>query len=255
LCRHQSAAKLAAMRTRSLALVKLVAAALLVAAFALTGSARAVTVTGFSVAPSTTQAGGHPNLLVTLALSEPVALSGLALHLPPGLGAEPRAIPFCPRKSLSADFCPRSSRVGSIAIVAVAYGFELPVTRKIYNARPGSAERLRFGVPIIPSYSGRGVVVELPVTERPDKGLDIAVAGLPNEVGGIPVRLKKVTVSIKGVSRRRIKKRIRKRAFLTNPTSCVAATSTLDVALQDAPTSPLTASSSFTPSGCTSPTP
>jgi hypothetical protein len=241
------------MRTRSLALITLFAAALPVAAFAFTGSAQAVTVTGFSVAPSTTKAGGHPNVRVTIAFSEQVAVSGLALHLPPGLSAEPHAIPFCPRKKLWADLCPRSSRVGSIAIVAVAYGLELPVTRKIYNARPGPAERLRFGVPIIPSYTGPGVAAELPVSERPDKGLDIAVAGLPSDVGGIPVRLKEITVGIKGVSRSRIKKRIRKRAFLTNPVACMPATSVLDVTLHDAPTSPLTASSSFTPSGCVSP--
>jgi hypothetical protein len=95
-----------------------------------------------------------------------------------------------------------------------------------------------------------GLAAEVPVTERPaDKGLDMAFTGLPTEVGGIPVRLKQFGFSIKGVSRTRIKKRIRKRAFLTNPTSCTAATSVVDVTLPDVAAS-LTASSSFTPSGC-----
>jgi hypothetical protein len=135
--------------------------------------------------------------------------------------------------------------------VAVAYGIELPVKRDIYNTRPGATERVLFGVPIVASYTGTGVAARLPVTERPqDKGLDIAIAGLPSEVGGIPIRLKGASLWIKGVSRTRTRKRIRKRAFLTNPMSCTPARSGLDVTLHDTPATTLTASSAFTPSGC-----
>lgn len=216
-----------------------------------TSAEAAVTVSGFAVTPSTTQAGGHPNLSVTVTLSEPTALSGLALHLPAGLTADAQAIPFCSRKSLLADFCSATSRVGSITVVAVAYGIELSVKRDIYNTRPGPTERVLFGVPIVASYTGTGVAAKLPVTQRPqDKGLDVAIAGLPSEVGGIPIRLKSASLWIKGVSRTRTRKRIRKRAFLTNPRSCTPAGSGLDVTLHDIPATTLTASSSFTPSGC-----
>jgi len=112
-------------------------------------------------------------------------------------------------------------------------------------------ERLRLGVPIVPSYTGTGVAAELPVTVRPgDGGLDMAIAGLPSEVGGIPVRLEKIGFSLKGTARTRIKKRFRTRAFLTNPRSCTAATSVVDITLNDGAATILTASSSFTPSGC-----
>ncbi len=234
--------------------VRTLAATLLTAAFANTGFAQAaVTIARFSVTPSTIQAGGHPRLRLSIVFSEPTGLSALALHLPAGLTAQPRAIPFCSRKSLLADFCPGTSKVGSIDAVAVAYGIELPVTREIYNARPRPTERLRLGVPIVPFYTGSGVAAELPVTERPgDKGLDMAVAGLPSQVSGIPVRLEEVGFSIKGMARTRIKKRIRTRAFLTNPTSCTAATSVVDVTLNDLPATTLRASSSFTLSGCAS---
>jgi hypothetical protein len=232
----------------------ILAAAILTTALASTESASATaTVSRFSVTPSTIQAGGHPRLRLSIVFSEPTGLRSLALHLPAGLTAQPRAIPFCSRKSLLADFCPRQSKVGSIEAVAVAYGLELPVTREIDNVRPRPTERLRLGVPIVPSYTGTGVAAEIPVTERPgDKGLDMAISGLPGEVGGIPVRLEEIGFSIKGMSRTRIKKRIRTRAFLTNPTSCTAATSVVDVTLQDVPATTLTASSSFTPSDCTS---
>jgi hypothetical protein len=243
---NSTGVKLAIMRAL------LLSAALSIALLSSTTSAEAAaTVSGFAVTPSTTQVGGHPNLSVAVTFSEPTALSGLALHLPAGLTANARAIPFCSRKSLLADFCPTGSRVGSITVVAVAYGLELPVKREIYNTRPGPTERLLLGVPIIASYTGTGVAAKLPVTERPrDKGLDIAIAGLPSEVAGIPIRLKSASLWIKGVSRTRTKKRIHKRAFLTNPMLCTPAISGLDVTLHDNPATTLAASSSFTPTGC-----
>jgi hypothetical protein len=209
------------------------------------------TISQFSVAPSTTQAGGHPNVRISTVFSEPTGLKDVALHLAPGLTANPAAIPFCPRWRLLASLCSVSSKAGSITIVAVAYGLELPVTRAIYNVRPRPAERLRLGVSIIGTYSRPGVAAELPVTQRPGTtGLDLAVTGLPSEVGGIPVRVKELRLSIKGIARTRRKRTVRKRPFVTNPVSCTPATSVLNVTLQDAAATALTASSSFTPTGC-----
>jgi hypothetical protein len=241
-----------AVRDRSPVAACILAAAIPTLAFASPESASATAaVSQFSVSPSTIQAGGHPRLRMSIAFSEPTGLSAVALHLPAGLTAQARAIPFCSRKSLLADFCPRSSKVGTIDAMAVAYGLELPVTREIYNVRPWPTERLRLGVPIVPSYTGAGVAAELPVTARAgDGGLDMAIAGLPSDVSGIPVRLEKIGFSIKGTARTRIKKRFRMRAFLTNPRSCSAATSMVDITLNDAAVTTLTASSSFTPSGC-----
>lgn len=230
-----------------------VAAAIVIALLAttgqgMTGSAAAVTVTGFSAVPTTTRAGGHPDLKVSTSFSEPTTISGVAIHLPAGLRAEPRAFPFCSRRRLLQNFCPRNTKVGSLGAVAVAYGLELPVTTSIYNVRPSPTERVRFGVPIV-GATGTGVAAELPVRERlADKGLDLALAGLPSEVAGIPVRVTKLALSLKGVARRKVGKRTRKRPFLTNPSSCAPATTGLDVTLHDA--TALSASSSFTPTGC-----
>jgi hypothetical protein len=228
------------------------AAAILTTALASAESASATaTVSQFSVTPSTTQAGGHPNVRISTVFSEPTGLKDIALHLAPGLTANPAAMPFCPRWRLLASLCSVGSKAGSITIVAVSYGLELPVTRAIYNVRPRPGERLRLGVSIIGTYSRPGVAAELPITQRPGTtGLDLAVAGLPSEVGGIPVRVKELRLSMKGLARTRRKRTIRKRPFLTNPVSCIPATSVLNVTLQDAAATALTASSSFTPTGC-----
>jgi hypothetical protein len=178
----------------------------------------------------------------------------VSLHLPAGLTANPGAIPFCARKWLVRNLCSSKSKVGSLTVTAVAFDLELPVTRSFYNISPVARERLRLGAPLLGTYSRPGIAAELPVTERPgDKGLDMTVAGLPSEVGGYPVRLKNVSLRIKGVARTRVRKRLKERPFLTNPLSCAPATSVLAVTPHDAPAAPVTTSSSFTPSGCSVP--
>jgi hypothetical protein len=215
----------------------------------------ALGISQFAVTPSTTQAGGHPNLSVSFLLAEPsTAVKDVAVHLPAGLSASSAAIPFCTHRRLVRNLCLPKSKAGSLDVTIVLYGIDFLVTRSIFNVRPIAAEPLRLGVPILGSFSQPGVAAELPVVERPgDGGLDMAIKGLPSEVAGYPVRLKSMTVRIKGVARTRIKKRIRKRPFLTNPASCTPATSVLEITTQEAAAVPLTSSSSFTPSGCAAP--
>ena len=211
----------------------------------------APTLSAFSVAPSTVRAGAHPNLNVSFSFADPsTGIKGVAIHLPPGLAADSRAFPYCARSRLVRNLCSPRSRVGWLTVTAVAYDIELPVTRNIYNVRPIATERLRLGVPILGSSSHPGIAAEVPVVARSaDNGLDMTVTGLPTEVGGYPVRLKHVTVSIKGTARIKVKKKVRKRPFLTNPAACVPAVSVLEVTPEGAPAT-LTSSSSFIPTGC-----
>jgi hypothetical protein len=234
--------------------VLLVFATALLGSTLIAGPAQGFSISRFSVAPSTTQAGGHPNLSVSFSFAEPSTVRDVSLHLPAGLTANPGAIPFCARKWLVRSLCPSKSKVGSLTVTAVAFDLELPVTRSFYNISPVAHERLRLGAPLLGTYSRPGIAAELPVTERPgDKGLDMTVAGLPSEVGGYPVRLKDVSLRIRGVARIRVRKRLKERPFLTNPLSCAPATSVLAVTPQDAPAAPVTTASSFTPSGCSVP--
>jgi hypothetical protein len=235
--------------------LRALAATILVGA-ALPGTAQAtLSVSRFAVTPSTTKADGHPNLTMSFALGEPsTGVKDIAIHLPAGLSAAPRAIPYCSHYRLVRNLCASRSGAGSLTVTVVAFGLDLSVRRDIFNIKPIATERVRLGVPILGSYSGPGIAAELPVTERPsDKGLDMAVTGLPSEVGGYPVRLKEVTVSLRGTVRTRVRKKVRTKAVLTNPRSCVPATSVLEVTPRDIGAAPLTSYSSFTPSGCATP--
>jgi hypothetical protein len=238
--------------------LRVAVATVLLAAAGATQASAAVDVGLFSVAPSTTTAGGHPNLRVSVRFTDGSSgLKDIALHLPGGLAANPRAASFCRPKRLAADLCPPQSKVGSVTVVGVAFGLELTVTRKIYNVRAKPGERLRLAVPIFGSLRRPGIAAELPVTARPaDGGLDMAVTGLPREVNGISVSIKEVGFSFRGVVRTRTKKRrLRTRAFLTNPLACAPATSVLDVTSHDAPSQKIVRTSVFTPTGCGAPPP
>jgi hypothetical protein len=230
--------------TRQIAL-----AALLVAAVAAPRAGAAVDVSSFSVTPSTTQAGGHPNLGIRVAFPEPTTgVKDISFHLPPGLTANPNAFEYCSRRRLVRYICPPKSRLGSLSVTAFVYGIALPFRTDLYNMRPAAGERVRIGAPV--PTPEQVLAAELPITERPEGGLGFAVTGIPQDVGGITVRVSEVKVWLKGLVRRKIKRRLRRRAFLTNPATCVPATSSLELTPQDSPGTVLTRTSSFTPTGC-----
>jgi hypothetical protein len=212
----------------------------------------AVSVSAFSLTPSTTKAGGHPDLKITVSFDPPTAdIKEITLHLPGGLTANARAAPFCSRSYLVGDLCPLEAKVGKVTLVGVALGLEAEVARNIYNLRPRGPESLRLGVPLFGSISRGGAALVLPVMQRAeDHGLDVAVAGPPREVAGYSVGIKDLSVRLKGFGRARIRGRLRRRALLTNPASCGPASTALDIVAYEGPPPRLTQVSTFTLTGC-----
>jgi hypothetical protein len=207
-------------------------------------------VSGFSVTPSTTQAGGHPNLTVFASFPAPTAVKTVALHLPAGLSADSRAAPFCSERRLRADLCSPKSKLGSISIRGEVSGLEVEVTKKIFNLKPIGAERLRLGVPLFGSLTEPGAAILAPITARSgDAGLDI-VTDLPVQVLGHSIRVKDVKAQLKGFIRTRARRVVRRKAFVTNPRSCLPAQTVLEVTSPEDPSTKATASSAFTPTGC-----
>jgi hypothetical protein len=215
----------------------------------------AVGVSQFAVVPSTTQAGGHPTLTISSAFEPPSAdVKDFVLRLPAGLTANAGAAPFCPHKRLVADLCPSSTKIGSIAVAGEAFGLEAELRRNIYNMRPAASEALRLGVSVFGSLTTGGVAATLPVTTRADRGLNIAVTGLPSDFNGVTVKLSRIRMQLKGQVRRRVgkgkRRRVRTRSLLTNPRSCEPATSALELTTHETPPATVTSLSTFTPTGC-----
>jgi hypothetical protein len=212
----------------------------------------AVAVSRFTMTPSTTQAGGHPTLDLSVSFDPPTSdVKSIVLHLPVGLGVNARAAPYCRRSLLLSDLCPLSTKVGTVTLAGEALGFQAEAKRNFYNLEPSSAERLRLGVPVFGSFSRGGLALVLPVTSRSgDGGLDVAVAGPPREVAGYAIRIRQISFRLQGTVRRKGKRRVRRRALVTNPRSCGLATTVLEITTHDAPPATLTQTSAFTTTGC-----
>ena len=214
-------------------------------------SQSAVSVSQFTMNPSTTQAGAHPTVDLSVSFDPPTSdVRSLVVHLPAGLTANARAAPFCRNRLLLSDLCSLTTRVGSVTLVGEALGFQAEARRNIYNLRPAGAERLRLGVPVFGSFSRGGIALTLPVTARADNGLDVAVAGPPREVAGYAIRIKQVSFRLQGLVRRKVKRVVRRRGLLTNPRSCGPATTVLEITTHDVPPATLTQTSGFSTTGC-----
>jgi hypothetical protein len=186
---------------------------LLAAALFLMGAAPAHA--AFTVTPSTTQAGAPAN--VTIHADFGTTPSHVALHLPPGLVGNPNAAAKCPIATFKAGGCSPASQVGTASATP---SLGIPIPGFVYNLEPQPGEPARLGITI-----GLLVQNQASVTLRPDGGLDSTIAAL--EDGGLGVKALDLTLSS---------------SFMTLPTSCAPATTTID-----ADTS---ASASFTPTGC-----
>lgn len=232
-------------------------AAALVAAVAPAGAGAAVSVTGVQVSPSTTAAGGHPNLTVGADLaSNPSSddARNLTLRLPPGLLGNPKAAPACPRASFDADACPSSSKVGGVSVTATDIPFIGTMTSggDVYLVAPAADEVAHLGIWVRPQAFGWPVEkfrFSAPVIlhAESDYGLEVTLRDLPRDVRELvfgartSLRLSRVelTLNANGASA----------PFMTNPTTCVLAEIAVSATSYDSGGSS-TARGGFTPTDC-----
>jgi hypothetical protein len=92
----------------------------------------AVNVSRFSMTPSTTQAGGHPSLNVAVSFDPPTSdVDRIDLHLPPGLTANTRAAPFCPRGQLLEDIFGFVTKVVTVSLTGEELVLSAEASRNI----------------------------------------------------------------------------------------------------------------------------
>ncbi len=104
-----------------------------------------------------TQAAGHPERGITsvelnykenlLGGREPEgALKRLRVDVPPGLAANPEAIPKCSRAQFESDACPADTKVGETQLEVFVLAQDVPVTGEVYNLEPAPGLPLEFGI-------------------------------------------------------------------------------------------------------------
>jgi hypothetical protein len=210
--------------------------------------AQAFAPTAVTAAPADTQAGANANFSLHFALDEPSRdLKAFTLHLPPGLVGAVTATPLCTQEQFAAKTCPATTQVGTTTTHATAYptpitGLAVDVPGKLYNLAPVGREPARLGIRLTPAL-GDEVLLQSIITVRPgDGGLDSTTDGLPRTSALGPIDINAVDITLFGTAGDPAK------GFVSNPTSCAVATTTIDATAYDGTQG--SGSAAFTPSGC-----
>jgi hypothetical protein len=208
------------MRTpRRLIGIVIAAAALLVA---LPASAQALSLSGLSAAPASTQAGAHSNFTIQMSFGGG-QVKDLTVGLPPGMIGNPNAAPLCTVAQLNSTSCPSETIVGHVDATAQVsvLGIPLPVpitaSGSLFNLTPQAGEPARFGIVLNPlGIPGlQPIILQSAVQLRPDFGLNTVINNIPNTtlLSGDTTILSQV-ITLFGTAPGTGK------AFMRNPTSC-----------------------------------
>jgi hypothetical protein len=158
-------------------------AAVLILALARADSAGAKSaIFGYSSAPTTTQAGAHPDVLTTFELGSRITQEptpcfcndpkSVTLHAPAGVIANPHVVSVCPVAQLALFECPSDSQAGLVVLKIFSFG-AFPLYRTI--PQKGQAGLFAFSLPFgisIPQY------VAFNARTDSDYGLDIKTVGI-----------------------------------------------------------------------------
>jgi hypothetical protein len=193
-----------------------------------------------SLQPDDLQAGGHPDVEISVTFTGSENPDRMVVRFPPGLLGNPQATPRCPLATFRTANCPGNTAVGSVGGSATVLGLPAPVSGSVFNLEPEPGEPARLGVFVSPLGIGLlPVRNEAAISLRPDGGLDSTITGI---AGGLPLgaKLNSLTLTLFGTAG--------SEPFMTNPTSCQAATTILEAAPAGGAT--VQRSSTFTPEGC-----
>jgi hypothetical protein len=206
------------MSPRKVLATYLTAAAML--ALAPAAASADFSVTNFTLTPSTTQAGAHPNVTSVLSFGGSDTVRNLTMSLPAGLVGNPQAAPKCAVSDFRSDGCSSNSQVGTVSVKATADGLlSLTISGSVYLLPPQGSEPVDLGIVVRPGIADKMYLVA-PITLRipGDAGLNATIADIPNNVillGTASIQLNQMTLVLDGSV-------AGGNAFMSNPTSCQA---------------------------------
>jgi hypothetical protein len=219
-----------------------------------------VTVTSFTIRPcagagsatcsENTQAGSNPTIYADAKFSysdSSDTVKNLSLALAPGLLVNPTApTATCSQSQLNGNSCPSQSQVGTGSLIASTFVGNITATANLYIMPPPSSAYLSQ-IGLIGSAAGQTIKGEapIPVSTGLNKPVTLSfkLSNLPNQAGGFSIHVLEITLNINGT--------VDSNVFTRNPTSCAPATSRFSASSYESSTAS-TASSSYTPTGCSS---
>jgi hypothetical protein len=162
---------------------------------------------------SNTVAGASPKVTMDIARDPgQQLLTGMEISLPAGLVGGVNGIGICAGEAATTGNCPAESKVGTASTIAGAGGSPLRLGGTIYLATgdAGAPAALLTVVPArVGPYDFGNVVLKSNIHVRPgDAGFEVSAPSLPQILGGIPLRLRGLSLTLD------------RDGFMRNPTNC-----------------------------------
>ena len=118
-----------------------------------------------------TQAAGHPPWGITkfelnskavgLGREPEGALKRIRVDVPPGLAANPEALPKCPVATFNADGCPANTEVGTNELTVFLAGLNSTITGQVYNLEQPAGLPLEFGIHVsVPLVANEHILLQ-----------------------------------------------------------------------------------------------
>ena len=182
-------------------------------------------------------AGSHRDLCVAFNVNQTGNddLKGLTIHLAPGLLGDPTAATTCPQATFQTGGCGPASQVGTVATTAASPLGDQNLTGNVYNLEPNPDEPARLGIYVL-ALGGLAEPIALQSTIRTrltDYGLDSrTVTDIPRQaklLGGVlpaDITVTKMALTLWGAKGDHS---TLAEPFITLPTSCQPAATTVDV--------------------------
>ncbi len=153
------------------------------------------------------------NLSVTRVDGEQI-LDAISTRLPEGMLADLSGVTLCGEPAAANGTCGAASRIGSVSVSAGAGPTPLALSGSAYITGPYGGQPFGLSI-VVPAIAGPynlgTVVVRAAVALDTVHGIvTIASDPLPSIVGGVPLRLRNISVAVE------------RPGFLVNPASCVA---------------------------------
>ncbi len=201
-------------------------------------SARFAPTLSASVSPP--QASALTAMTMTVARTDAdQLLDGMNASLPPGLLGYLGNVPPCPVDAARTANCPASSQVGTVTAAAGTGPAPASLTGPIYLTGPVGDGIAGMAI-VVPAKVGPidlgNVVVLAALKIRPDVGIDVTATNLPRIVGGVPMAIRSMQLSLD------------RPGFLFNASSCSAQQITAQFTSQEGATAG--AAAPYQPTGC-----
>lgn len=243
---------------RSVALLLLVVACVAAAPRTALGALTGVrTDTERVLAPSTAQAGAHPDLDLSVRFvyqedeDDLDDVKDVTFALAPGLVLAPRVVARCTQSQLERLECPSASKIGVGRVEGRGQTFsdpELTLDAEVFNMQPAAGEPARIGLLVESRFNNPEIKYTAPAVLRPDGGLEVTFADLTRriEVFGFATRIRidRVALTLFGTPPGA------SAPLVSNPTTCGPARSAVRVTSYEFPNRPVGHADAFTPTGC-----